>query len=309
MSAPLVLLFLIGTAAIVWSTCFVGCSFHPGSAQVSDFSQYQNTLTTTPGIVALWPLNDTSGTIAVDVGPNHFNGGYVMGPVVTTYNAGQQSDASPGTFGLDQPGIVAGDTINGNPFNPNPCVYFNGGFVEVLWQAALGPPQFTIEAWVRPDWSDAKSDPSNRVVVASADLASFAGFALFASTSNLWEVQIGIGSQFVSVTTGANQTITQDSLYFLVVTYDGTNLTLWVNPADTAAGAVAGGGGINTSASGYVPVPSPIPLYIGQGRPDLTTGPLFPFKGWIQDVAFYNKALDDETIEKHYLNGSGMQVS
>jgi hypothetical protein len=57
-----------------------------------------------------------------------------------------------------------------------------------------------------------------------------------------------------------------------------------------------------------VPVPSPVALYIGQGRPDLPT-PLFPFNGSIQDVAFYNVVLDNQTIQTHYLNGSGMQIS
>jgi hypothetical protein len=87
------------------------------------------------------------------------------------------------------------------------------------------------------------------------------------------------------------------------VTYDGSTLTLWVNPIDTTQppdGTVA--------ASGYVPAPSPVPFYIGQGRPDLTT-PLFPFNGWIQDVAFYNVVLDGKTIETHYANGVGIQLS
>ena len=302
MSASLVLLILICTAAIVWSACFVGC-YTPVS--VSDFYQYQKTVTNTPGLVAFWPLDDTSGTVAVDLAPNHFDGNYTMGPVVPTYNAAQQSDASPGTFALNQTNIVAGDTVNGNPADPNPCVYFNGGFVSVPWQPSLGPAQFTLEAWVVPNWTlaDAQTNPSSRVVVASADVAGFAGFALLATPDNLWSVQLGIGSQFVPATAGSNQTIVQGSLYFLVVTYDGTTLTLWVNPADTTQPPDA-----TVMASGYVSVPSPIPLFIGQGRPDLPT-PLFPFNGSIQDVALYRTVLDGKTIETHYLNGAGLVIS
>jgi hypothetical protein len=37
--------------------------------------------------------------------------------------------------------------------------------------------------------------------------------------------------------------------------------------------------------------------------------PLFPFNGFIQDVAFYNVVLDGKTIETHYLNGSAMQIA
>jgi hypothetical protein len=305
MSAPLVLLILIGMAAIAWSACFIGCDVVLGLTQITDYDLYQSTVTTTHGLVAFWPLDETSGTVAADLAPNHFNGTYAMGPVVTTYDAAQQSDISPGTFALNQTNIVPGDTVNGNPAAPNPSVYFDGGYVSVPWQPSLGPAKFTLEAWVKPDWTlaDAQTNPSFRVVVStSAAPAAFTGFVLFASPDNLWTAAVGIGAQDVTTpTTGSNQTIAQGMLYFLVVTYDGSTLTLWVNPADTMQK-------ITASASGYVPAASPVPLYIGTGAPDMPT-PLFPFKGSIQDVAFYNVVLDDKIIETHYLNGQGMQGS
>jgi Concanavalin A-like lectin/glucanases superfamily len=309
MSALLVLLFLLGTAAIAWSACFVGCYT---DVTVSDYYQYQKTVATTPGLVAFWPLDDASGTTAVDLGPNKFNGTYTMGPDVPTYNAAQQSDASPGTFTLEHVNIVPGDTTStdGSAAPPNPCVYFDGGFVSVPWQAALGPPppgKFTLEAWVVPNWTlaDAQANQSFRSVVNSsaATAGMSTGFALYASPDNLWTATIGIGAQDATATTGNNQTIVQGSLYFLVVTYDGSTLTLWVNPADTTQPPDG-----TAAAGGYVPAPSPVPLYIGTGRPDLPT-PLFPFNGSIQDVAFYNVVLDGKTIETHYLNGLGMQGS
>jgi hypothetical protein len=311
MSAALVLLFVIGMAAIVWSACFVGCSLHhdgPPPA-VTHFDQYQNTITTTRGLVAFWPLNDTdrSSMVAADLGPNHFNGTYTLGPVVVAFNAALQSDISPGGYTLGEGNIVAGDGVStgGRPAVPNPCVYFNGGYVSVPYHPELGPPapaQFTLEAWVVPNWADADTHPSQRAVVVSADLAGSAGFALVATRENLWSFEIGIGSEYKIATTGNNQTIVQGSLYFLVVTYDGTTLTLWVNPADTSHPADA-----SVGASGYVPVPSPVLFYIGQGRPDLPT-PRFPFNGRIQDVAFYNVVLDNQTIETHYMHGLGMQM-
>lgn len=304
MSASLLVLFLAGTAAIVWSACFVGCLSEP-PRPVTTYYDYQKTVTTTPGLVAFWPLNDTSGDVAVDHGPNQLNGTYTVGPVVTSYNAAAQSDASPGTFTLGQPNIVAGDTVGNNANAPNPCVYFDGGFVNVPGQPALGSPQFTLEAWVKANWtlSDAQNSPSYRAVVVTADVANFSGFGLLATPDNLWSFQIGNGSQYVAATTSNNQSIVQGSLYFLVVTYDGSTVTLWVNPADTTQMPDA-----SVAASGYTPEPTSIPLLIGQGRPDLPT-PLFPFNGWIQDVAFYNVVLDGKTIETHYANGLGMKIS
>jgi hypothetical protein len=300
------LLTLIGMAAIAWSACFIGCQSFGTSNGVDTYAGYQDTVTSTVGLVAFWPLNDTSGTIAAELAPNHFNGTYTTGPVVTTYNAAQRSDASPGTFTLNQTNIVAGDTVNGNHDNPNPCVYCNGGYVRVPWQPSLGPPQFTLEAWVVPNWTlaDAQTNPSFRAVVASAALTSgtLSGFSLLATPDNLWAAAIGIGSQDVFATAGNNQTIVQGSLYFLVATYDGTTLTLWINPADTSQPPEA-----SVAASGYVSVPSPVPLYIGTGRPDLPT-PLFPFNGSIQDVALYRTVLDGKTIETHYANGLGIKM-
>ena len=312
MSAALMLLCLFGTAAIVWSACFVGCNLaHAGApVRVVPYYRYRNTVTSTRGLVAYWPLNDIdrSTMVAADAGPNGFDGAYTLGPV-EAFSDALHSDASPGGFLLNQPNIVAGDTTSttGDAAPANPCVYFNGGYVRVPWQAALGPPmpgQFTLEAWVVPNWTleDAQAHQSFRAVVVSAAVADFAGFGLLATPENLWSVQIGNGSRFLDATTGHNQSIVQGSLYFLVVTYNGSTLTLWVNPADTTHMPDAA-----TIASGYVPVTSPVPLYIGTGRPDSPT-PLFPFNGWIQDVAFYNVALDNRTIAIHYANGLGMEM-
>jgi Concanavalin A-like lectin/glucanases superfamily len=307
MSAAVVLLTLIGMAAIVWSACFVGCSFHTGNAGY----EYEQTVMATAGLVALWPLNEISGNTAVCLNNNNLNGTYTVGPVVTTYNSLQKSDVSPGTFALNQPNIVPGDSTNGtsNPADLSACAYLNGGYVIVQWNAALGPPvpgQFTLEAWVVPNWTsaDAQTDPSFRVVVSTSGApAAFTGFALFASPDNLWSAAIGIGTQDAVATTGSNQTIVQGSLYFLVVTYDGSTLTLWVNPADTTQPPDG-----TAAASGYVPVASPVPLYIGMGSPG-SPSPLFPFNGSVQDVAFYNVVLDGDTIEKHYGAGLGIKLS
>ena len=308
MSTALLVLVPVGVLAVAWSLCFVGCGLDV-MGELTPYYQYQNTVTGTPGLVAFWPLDETSGTTAHDIGPNHFDGTYTTGPNVPTYNAADQSDAAPGTYAFNQPNIVAGDSSGNSATTLNPCVAFDGGYVNVPWHSELGPPlapyQFTIEAWVVPNWTldDAQNNPSYRTVVAHNVVSSpkFQGFLLCASPKNLWTVGICDGSQQQFATTGNNQTIVQGSLYFLVVTYDGTTnqLTLWVNPADTTQPPDA------QLTIGYVPVSSPIPLYIGIGGTFLPT-PLIPFNGSIQDVAFYNIVLPPQTIENHYANGTGI---
>lgn len=288
MSASLVVLAPIILLGLVTALCFVGCYT---DVQVSDFGEYEGTILGTPNLVAFWPLDDTSGTIAVDRGPNNFNGGYI---------------AATGAITLNQPGIVAGDKVNNKQ---SPCILVDGGFVEVLYQAALNPqPPFTLEAWVVANWT-ASDPPAVRTVVESAVPPNAQGFDLFATSDNYWAAAVGTSSGIVQArpAPGSNQTIMLNSVHFLVMTYDGASLTLWVDPVDIKAAPYAQ----VTQAPGtsFVPAPSPIPLYIGTGRPDLSTGPQNPFNGNIQDVAFYNAVLDLNTIVQHYVNGNGVQMT
>jgi hypothetical protein len=46
------------------------------------------------------------------------------------------------------------------------------------------------------------------------------------------------------------------------------------------------------------------PLFIGMGRPDLPAG-MFPFPGFIQDVAFYGSALSFPILQGHFNAGTG----
>jgi hypothetical protein len=304
MSASLVVLIPVTLLATVHLLCFVGCSFHSGVAPVLDYTQYDDTVTSTAGLVAFWPLNETSGTTATDNGNSHFDGTYTTSANVP-YDPTNQSAAATGVFNLNETGIVAGDANNNDPSQRDPCTYFDGGFVNVPWQAALNQPPFTLEAWVRPNWTDqdVQNFPATRVVVASDAPSAHQGFALYATPDNYWAAVVGLGSNNMEAKPpqGSNQTIMLGTTYYLVVTYDGATLTLYVNDADGTPYAQA-------SASGFSPLPSPIPLYIGTGHPDLTT-PLLPFNGWIEDVAFYNVVLDQKTIQTHYANGNGMALT
>jgi hypothetical protein len=304
MSPLLLALIAVALVAIVPLLCFVGCGFHTGSGPIANFGKYQDTVTGTTGLVAYWPLIETAGTIAFDGSGNGNNGTYTQGQNVP-YDPVNQSAAATGVVNVDQPGIVPGDQANNTL---NPCPFFDGGFVSVPWNATINPPTpFTVEAWVRPHWtaSDVQNFPATRAAVTSASASSNGGFSLVATADNLWAAVVGFGSGFVLARppVGSNQTILPDTTYYLVMTYDGTTLTLWVNPADTAAGPYA-----QVTGVGFVPVPSPTPLYIGTGRPDLPT-PLFPFNGSIQDVALYNVVLDNPTIETHFMNGNAIQMT
>lgn len=298
MSASLLALIPLVLLGLVGALCFVGCALQTGGIQVppGPLGRYEgDTVLAEASVVALWPLNDPTGsTTAADIGPNKFNGTYV----------GSEGN----NYVLQQPGLVPQDIINGAQ---QKCAFFEGGSVQVDFQQALNSPSFTVEAWVKPNWSAA--DPQvQRAVVVSANGAAGAGYALIATPDNFWEVNLGIGSgNFVTVKfdekivlPDVNPFIT----YYLAMTFDNISgvLALAVGPFDRpliqkAAPAL-------TPPATFLPEQSKppstaTPLFIGLGHPDLPPGS-FPFDGNIQDVAFYSTALSFPTLQKHFNAGT-----
>lgn len=298
MSASLIVLIPLVLLGLVGALCFVGCILQTGGIHVppGPLGPYEgDTVLTESSVVALWPLNDATGsTKAADIGPNKFDGDYV--------------GTEGGNFALQQPGLVPQDIINGAQTK---CAYFSGGSVQVGFQQALNPGSFTIEAWVKPNWTAA--DPSiSRVVAASVNVAAGAGYVLFASPDNFWEVQIGIGSgNLVSVKSDQGVVLPDVNVFnvaYLAVTFDSISgvLTLYVGPFDRPL--IQKAAPPLTPPASFLPEQSKPPstatsLFIGLGRPDVEGG-MFPFLGNIQDVAVYGKALDFDTLKKHFNAGT-----
>jgi Concanavalin A-like lectin/glucanases superfamily len=337
MSTSLVMLLPVILLGIVSMLCFAGCNFSPSGA-LPLFSTYSDTtVLATPSVVAYWPLSETADNVpAVDRTANPDNGQYIdptTTPAIYPWpavsvgndpNPNVLSAAAPGTIGFAQPGIVAGDAVQpGNDATIiTPCLVVNGCYVNVPFDAKINPAtSFTIEAWVRVDWT--ANDPSAwRFVLDARDFDPCTGFGLLAHADDNqpgvyhWQAMIGNGGTGTAGFTLATSddppiTLNDPSLpsgitYYLVVTYDGPSqtLTLYVDgtqrgPKITPATYVAN----NTQ-----------PLWIGAGAPyvplrpqapGVVAGPLFPFEGAIQDVAIYNTALTLDVILTHLHNGNG----
>ena len=337
MSASLVVLLPVVLLGIVVTLCFAGCGFSPSGA-LPVFSTYSDdTVLANPAVVAYWPLGEAADNVpAVDRTANPDNGQYLdpttlpeiyPWPAFSAPNPpgpDVQSAAAPGSIAFAQPGIVAGDAVQ--PGNDRtiitPCVVVDGCYVNVPFNAKINPPtSFTIEAWVRVDWT--KDDtPALRYVMDARDFDPCAGFGLFAHADDSqpgvyhWQAIIGNGGSGTAgftYATGDDPPITLNDpslpsgiTYHLVVTYDGPSQTLILfvdgeqrGPKVTAATYAA-----NTAQ----------PLWIGAGAPyvplrpqapGVLAGPLFPFEGAIQDVAIYNTAFTSDVILTHYHNGNG----
>ena len=184
----------------------------------------------------------------------------------------------------------------------------DGGFVTVPANNVTNPPgPFTVECWVRPEWT--KNDPAAyRMVIEGRNVQAagpvFTGYCIDVNEAGEWEAQVaGDGQpQFTLIKSIAADLGTTSHV---VLTCDGTSASLFINGLGPSSGKPLGATfAPNTTG----------PMIIGAGSPWTpprmnSTGdfffPIFPFKGTIQSVAIYKKVLSDSEIFTHFQDGSG----
>jgi hypothetical protein len=333
MSMSLVVLLPLILLGIVGTLCFVGCGFDSSGTQVPFTTYTTTTILLNPAIMAYWPLGEAVDTTPAAELISGNTGNYIDPataaplypwpgyPIQNPPGPDIQSDGAPGTIAFAQPGIVKGDTVQpaNDPAFITPCVVVNGCYVEVPFNIKFVPQtSFTVEAWVRVDWT--ASDPDAwRFVLDMRDLDPGTGFAIFARAEDgqpgmyRWAAMIGNGgSSTAGLTTVASDELTitlstaetpADPVY-LALTFDALSQTLTLFVDGVAQG--------NVTSATYMPN-STQPLWIGAGAPfvarrppaDAVSSPLFPFVGAIQDVAIYSAALQPGDITTHFNNGSG----
>jgi hypothetical protein len=268
-------------AAIVMTVGFIGCTQdfdqfdpQPGSSLPSSYS---GAVSDTDGLVSFWQLNDGSPPTANDSKDGN-NGTYEPG--VTTH----------------VPGLVSANAFELH----NVAAAFDGktGYVSVPFASNLNPPKaFSVEALVKP----AADDPNTHVVVSSGS-----GYRL-AVVDGTFQASLVVvaGSQpAVVVFPGEHGTAYQDGPpYYVAMTYDGSDLSLYVNPAATGdeqdfqLNGNPGNTRFNSAPSDYQAATSG-ELRIGANADGDT--PTEFFAGIIQDVAIYDRALDFKDIVSHY---------
>jgi hypothetical protein len=264
-AAPLLILALVLTLA------FVGCSLDESGLLV----EYQDDISNDPNIVSYWRLGEAPGA--------------------TT--AADSKDGNAGTYEggvtLGVPGLLHN--------NPDTAAQFDGssGYVSVPYTAALNPAKFTVEALVQI----VGGDGTYRTVVSSRDYdpvtKNLLGYILYVNDQNMWEAVVGDGGSTPRIVTVG----TPDAVkvgggpprgpYYLAMTYDGTNLSLYVNPVDqTDPDQVA------SKPFAYQPN-AKNELRIGAGANE-SVPPILFFDGVIDEVAVYSAALDFATLQKHF---------
>jgi hypothetical protein len=323
MSATLFFLLPIGMLVVVWSVCFVGCSY-----PTFMFDTYSDLVLGESNLLAYWPLNELLQAVnapgpdgtAGDLSKKGHDGTYTIPP---DYPSGMQAVAQ--SKALNPPTLARGASIVPGDANSSTNKFaasadFEGGYVSIPWSTQDWPllNQFTFEAWILPKWTGSQ----NLWVVFSA-FVNNTGFRILINDKNHWEFVIGTGPGNMP---NANDTMvpidpTSTTPTYVAVTCDSTSgiINLWINPqsqGDTPNPPPPPATWTSPAPTGYVAAdPSQLmAAFIGAGANEqpLRTpmanpqgAPLYPFQGLIQSVALYGGLLDPGDIQSHFLSGAG----
>lgn len=299
---------------------FVGCS---GAFTASTGPDYPSTIKAEPSLVAYWRLGEPAGTatappppggIAKDeqgMHPGHY---FVFKPPPAP-DAKRHSFSNPGIINIGQtPGLL-------ETKSSDPCVEFNGGWVDMGFDGPLNPPQFTMEAWINPEFDgdplgnfycvfETGAPDTGKQKTEGLGLYAGPGDPNNAASPYEWQVWMGNGTTFKKVVNSLPKPATVEfQLTYLVLTYDGTNVSLYLYRPNTGQQMdMASVAPLQGTFTGYKPSTSGT-LLVGAGRnlfpsvPGVSPKRLYAFHGKIQEVALYNKALTIDNLSAHEQSG------
>lgn len=259
-AAPLVV------ASLVMLLAFVGCSFHGAAIEPTTPDDYTHEVADDANVVSYWRLGEAAGQSTAKDAKGLADGTYAGGVTL-------------GTRGFVQNDADTAVTFDGT-----------SGYVQVPHKSELNPGHFTVEALVKLDGGQ----NLDRAVVSSRDIqgGNVSGYILYATAQNRWEAWVGDGTTGFKMLPGSGVTLGMTT--FLAMTYDGTTLRLYVNPAAETTFALAVSYQPNVNQG----------LLIGAGANE-AAAPLYFFPGVIDEVSVYKEALDHMTLEKHHMMALG----
>lgn len=248
------------------------------------------------------PVGSTnaSATLAVKVATGTYEAAVVQTKPLLWYRCSdataqvQDTAANSGSLATAGTGLYLGGAthpVTGNLVgSTDTAAYFNGtsSRVSVPYNASLNPATFSAEAWVRP-----ATIADSKCVLSCGDFASpRAGWLIYMMTTG-WNLRFYNQNELntsLNITGGGAPVA--GSLYHLVVTFDGTTATLYVNGVATTG-----------TPTGYVPGTAG-PFCVG-ARADNS----FWWNGTADEVAFYASVLSPAQVTAHYDNGTATAPS
>ena len=223
-------------------------------------------------LLGYWPMNEGAGTVIFD----HSSGG------------------NAGTFHTDFSG--GGDFPDWGPGLLGTGLYFDHlDYIEIDDEAHFDgtAEAFTVSCWVRHNWVWGQGGNDEFVTKGNKHQN---GWTLGRAYDADWG-KTSANNQDVETSALANPGV----WIHVVSRYDGNTLSLHVDGDEKAAENIG-------------PMsPNNVPVYIGcgadmDGNPS-GSGPVWGrYKGWIDEVAVWDRALTDPEIDQLYNNGAGMVI-
>ncbi len=218
----------------------------------------------TDNLIAQWKFtgnaNDASG---------HGHNGTLM----TGYTSGGSSPVDGNTL----PQLIT------DRFNlPNSAYDFqNGANIEVPYTIDLNPKEFTISLWVKRH----ETNPDNYMF----SLNTYNGFKFQLQGANFLFLTIHADNGYHDVDSNPG-VVPADVWTFISASYTNGTMKFYVNDKLVKTAAVTGT---------PITLPSPVNLVIGQSLPKSQFGSSY-FKGSMDDVRFYSRALTDAEVLSIY---------
>jgi hypothetical protein len=256
----------------------MGVHDNPGTVPHPDFKP------NVADVIAYWRLvDDAANTVAND------EKGFQHGAYVT------KSDAAASGFFTGQPGLITTDP-------GMMCRLYDGGYVQIPFKHELYTDDFTVEAWIKPQWGTATTGFTHVLFTAGGHYSRpfsggepprFVGFTILVGKDNHWQV-------FMFPHVGAVFSVTPLVLpnkrthFALTVKRDvgQSHVTLFVDGKQFGPENI----GLFTKPDG---APFLIAINNTESSPFNPIKPIDPIIANVQEVVLYRKALSLEEVQNH----------